>query len=256
MAMEFFFVSAVLLSTLSEADQAFEALEYAAAAELYEEVRSAQTLSYEQNVRLHERLGIALASIDQGSKAEVVFEKLVAMAPGFVLSYKYAPKVTFAFERARQRQRSNGAPNIQLNWPSGVSVHEPLPVSVEVLNDPLGAAKGASLVLRRDGGQVTQLPFPLKGRTAIEIPPAPKSLKKNSTLEFYVLAKDAANNEIYRIGAPNSPRRAVTLYVEPRRWYEQWYWWAAAGVVLAGAAGTTAFLLTDEPPQNVPVTGQ
>ncbi|MEM6559850.1 MAG: tetratricopeptide repeat protein [Myxococcota bacterium] len=246
----------VAVSPLDDANRAFEESDYRSAARLYETIRAKHRLTYAQNIQLHERIGIAYATLGDKQKAEDAFARLVTMAPEHALSYSWSPKVTFVFERAREKLRAKGPPNIQLNWPTGLAVDQPLPVSVRVFNDPLDEVRRGSLVVRRDQGRPARFRFEVAGNTTVEIPPPAAPLRHDSILEFYVLAEDSDGTELYRIGSPKALKRASTIYTEPPRWYERWYWWAGAGLVMATAAGTTAYFLTNSPPERVPIIAQ
>src|SRR5262245_5624698 len=93
-------------------------------------------LDHETNVTLWEQRGIAAAYIDDERTASAAFDMLLALDPSHFLSYTLSPKATFVFEKVRNETRVHGIPALDVNWPHGQRVGDPVPIDLEVVADP------------------------------------------------------------------------------------------------------------------------
>src|SRR5262249_34771773 len=101
-----------------------------------EKAKSEGPYSRAEYIRLFEQLGIAYAYLERGGDALAAFDTLLALDPGRAISYTLSPKVTFLFEQARSAAADRVPPTIDVRWPPGLSVSDPIPVDVEVVADP------------------------------------------------------------------------------------------------------------------------
>lgn len=196
--------------------------------------------SYEDNVALWEALGIARAYAERRQAAEEAFVHLLAIAPNHVLSYTLSPKATFPYEAARRRLEREPVAAIDYVWPRDQLAGDPLPVTVDVLQDRLGLMRKVSICAGRGGTAMTCAP-PLAvavGQPAVSTISAPADTPTSTeTVNAYVLLYDDRGNVVQRSSDPKTPRALQLPPRESRAWYQRWYTWAAAAGVLAVATG-------------------
>lgn len=205
-------------------------------------------LDYTSNIKLWEERGIGLAYGDDDPGAKTAFDMMLALDPSHVLSYQLSPKATLAFEAVRKAQPI--APMIDVNWSRGQKVGDPLPIDIEVVADRKKFLDRATLFVRSRGERswhATDLVF-AKNKTVVL--PAITSDKPVS-LELYLRAYDAHNNEVLSWGDPQHPRELALRYERPTPWFRKWWVWAVSGSVLALATGITVYELTIAPPDTV-----
>ncbi len=205
-------------------------------------------LDYTSNIKLWEERGIGLAYGDDDPGAKTAFDMMLALDPGHVLSYQLSPKATLVFEEVRKAQLQ--APTIDVNWSRGQKVGDPLPIDVEVVADRKKFLSRATLFVRSRGEsswRATDLTL-AKDRTVIL--PAVHSDKPVS-LELYLRAYDAHDNEVLSWADPQHPRELALRYEPPTPWFRKWWVWAISGSVLALATGITVYELTIAPPDTV-----
>lgn len=242
-----------IATPIEDARRAVEDLDYEKAAGILEKLRQSSTLKYEENIELHELLGISYAASNQTDAARKVFDRLVNMSPDHMLSYTLSPKVTFVFERAKKAARRKGLPRLQLNWPNGLEVSSPVTIDLLVLSDPLKFFWGGYVIGRYSDGRVSRVPFSVENRSAkATILPRTPEPREPQRLDFLVVMSDASENEVFRLGSAKAPNRIDLNYVPPTAWYRKWYWWAAGAAVVASAVGTAAYLSAREPAPEVP----
>jgi hypothetical protein len=206
-------------------------------------------------IRLFEQLGIAYAYLDRSKDALAAFDMLLALDPGRAISYTLSPKVTFLFEKARGAAADRAAPTIDLRWPLGKTVSEPIPLDVEVVADPRKFLKRAKIQHRMKGApeyQTIELALPA-GREPqrIDLPPGAPNSTKDEVVELYLVAYDQAGNEVHQWGTANRPREIAVRYEAPDPWYSKWWFWAIAGSVVAAGASAAVFAATREPGPTV-----
>ncbi|HEX7844029.1 MAG TPA: hypothetical protein VF469_41425, partial [Kofleriaceae bacterium] len=108
-------------------------------------------LDHESNVTLWEQRGIAAAYIDDERAASAAFDMMLALDPGHFLSYTLSPKATFVFEKVRNDSKARGAPALDVNWPHGQRVGDPVPLDLEVVADPKQFLHRATVFVRTRG---------------------------------------------------------------------------------------------------------
>ena len=207
-------------------------------------------LDHASDVSLWEQRGIASAYIDDRASATTAFDMLLALDPGHVLSYHLSPKATWVFEDLRASKRI--APELDVTWPRGGKVGDPVPLDVEVVADPKGFLRRATVFVRTHGEaswHAADLPLAGKADQRVVLPPV--AAKKPVSLDLYVKAYDDRGNEVLVWADPARPREIPLRYEPPQPWYRTWWGITAIGSVLATAAGVTVYELTIAPPDKI-----
>ena len=205
-------------------------------------------LDYTSNIRLWEERGIGLAYGDDDPGAKTAFDMMLALDPGHVLSYRLSPKATLVFEEVRKAVPT--APSIDVNWTRGQKVGDPLPIDIEVISDPKKFLDRATLFVRSRGEASWHATDLVLAKDKTIVLPAIHSDKPVS-LELYLRAYDAHDNEVLTWADPSHPRELALRYEPPTPWYRKWWVWAIGGSALALATGITVYELTIAPPDTV-----
>ncbi|HEY0253007.1 MAG TPA: hypothetical protein VGC41_15835, partial [Kofleriaceae bacterium] len=74
---------------------------------------------------------------------------------------------------------------------------------------------------------------------------------KPVSLELYLRAYDAHDNEVLTWADPQHPRELPLRYEPPQPWYRKWWVWAIAGSAVALGTGITVYELTIAPPDKI-----
>jgi len=218
------------------------------ALELLTRARGEGPHAHREHVELYEQLGIAHAYLGHVEESRAAFVQALLLEPSLAISYTLSPKVTFVFEQAREVAAQRGAAALGVGWPSEPSVSEDLPIDLEILADPGNYLVGARVFYRWVGDANY-----LSRKVALGAPqqrvrvllPAPM-LEKSAILELYVVAEDAAENQVLLWRDAGHPLQLPLRYDPPRPWFTQWWVLAAVGAVAAGA--TTAVLIATHEP--------
>jgi len=205
-------------------------------------------LDYTSNIRLWEERGIGLAYGDDDPGAKTAFDMMLALDPGHVLSYRLSPKATLVFEEVRKSVPT--APSIDVNWTRGQKVGDPLPIDIEVISDPKKFLDRATLFVRSRGEASWHATDLVLAKDKTIVLPAIHSDKPVS-LELYLRAYDAHDNEVLTWADPSHPRELALRYEPPTPWYRKWWVWAIGGSAVALATGITVYELTIAPPDTV-----
>jgi hypothetical protein len=205
-------------------------------------------LDYTSNIRLWEERGIGLAYGDDDPGAKTAFDMMLALDPGHVLSYRLSPKATLVFEEVRKSVPT--APSIDVNWARGQKVGDPLPIDIEVISDPKKFLDRATLFVRSRGEASWHATDLVLAKDKTIVLPAIHSDKPVS-LELYLRAYDAHDNEVLTWADPSHPRELALRYEPPTPWYRKWWVWAIGGSAVALATGITVYELTIAPPDTV-----
>jgi hypothetical protein len=208
-------------------------------------------LDHRHHVALWEQRGIAAAYVDDEAAAAAAFDMLLAIDPGHFLSYKTSPKATFVFEQVRAR-KDRVPPELDVTWPRGGKVGEPVPLDVEVLADPKRFLRRATVFVRTHGDRgwrAADLELGAKGEQRVLLPPVTATTP--ISLEIYAKAYDDHGNEVLVWADPSRPREIPLRYDPPPRWYTTWWGMTAIGSALAAVAGVTVYELTLAPPDKV-----
>lgn len=217
------------------------------AAAVIEKAARSGPLRYATHVRLYEQLGKAYAFQDKEPEAVAAYTKLLALSPGYLISYHVSTRATFKFEKARKESESRPATEIEVGWPEELDTQKPVPVDVQVVADPMGLLARAVLYVQRGGERrAIDLRLPPPGeRERVVLPAlgseAPETLKVNLT------GFDAAGNEV-ALWAASKPRNLHIDYDPPTPWYRNW--WYIGPITAAGVAGigTVVYLLVRPEP--------
>ena len=208
-------------------------------------------LDHDANVTLWEQRGIAAAYLDDERTASAAFDMLLALDPSHFLSYTLSPKATFVFEKVRNDTRQRGVPALDINWPHGPRVGEPVPIDLEVVADPKRFLRRATVFVRTRGEttwRATDLALDAPERRIVL--PAVQAARPVS-LELYLRAYDDHGNEVLTWADAARPREIALGYDPPTPWYRQTWFYAAVGGVVAAGVGLTVYELTIAPPDTV-----
>ena len=211
---------------------------------------AAKPLDYKSYVSWWEQRGIAAAYVEDEKNASAAFDMLLALDPRHLLSYTLSPKATFVFEKVRALERTEAA--LDINWPRDLKVGSDVPLDVEVVADPKGFLKRASLFVRERGTsdwRAADFVITNGKATRLRLPGINK--KSPGALELYLQAYDDKGNTVLNWADPKRPREIAMRYEPPTPWFRKWWVWAAAGTVVAGATGAIVFTATSEPPSRV-----
>ena len=206
-------------------------------------------LDHDHHVMLWEQRGIAAAYVDDEAGAKTAFDMMLALDPSHILSYTLSPKATFVFEAVRKARTE--VPAIDVTWPHGGKVDDPLPLDVEVLSDPKKFLRRATVFVR-ERGQAAWLETRLaldQHERRIVLPPLAE--RKPVSLELYVRAYDDHDNEVLVWADPTKPREIPLRYDPPQPWYRKWWVIAIAGTVAVVGSSVTVYELTIAPPDKI-----
>jgi tetratricopeptide (TPR) repeat protein len=225
---------------LTEGSKALTDFRPAEALALLEQAKREGPYDHARFVQLHEQLAIAYAYLGRTEESQREFELMLALDPGRSISYTLSPKVTFPFERARESVTKIGPPAIDVRWPSDMHVGDKVPLDVELVADPERFLKSATIYTRTKGETAwgkADLELPSLG-TSRRIWISTRDPGHSAALELYLVARDAAGDEVYAWSTPGRPREIQLAFEPPDPWYGKWWVWSiVAGVVAAGTAG-------------------
>jgi len=209
-------------------------------------------LDHDANVTLWEQRGIAAAYVDDERAASAAFDMMLALDPGHFLSYTLSPRATFVFEKVRNASRARGAPVLDVNWPHGQRVGEPVPLDLEVVADPKQFLHRATVFVRtrgEAGWRATDIALARTTDRRILLPPI--AAAGPVSLELYLRAYDDRGNEVLTWADPARPREIPLRYDPPTPWYRRGWFYAAVGIVAVATVGITVYEVTIAPPAKV-----
>jgi len=212
-------------------------------------------LDHESNITLWEQRGIAAAFLEDEQGAAAAFDMLLSLDPGHILSYRLGPQVTFVFEKVRNELKTQRAPAVDVNWPSGQKVGDPVPLEIDVIADPKKFLRRATVFVRTRGDlavgggwRAADLTL-AQGDTRIVLPGI--RAQQSTSLELYLRAYDDRGNEVLAWADPTRPREIPLRYDPPVKWYRNWKTFAIGGPAIALVTGLVVYALTIAPPDNV-----
>lgn len=209
-------------------------------------------LDHETNVLLWEQRGIAAAFVEDEATAGVAFDMLLALDPGHFLSYTLAPQVTFVFEKVRNAMKRAGTPAIDVNWPAGQRVGDPVALDIEVIADPKKFLASATVFVRTRGERswrAADLSLGAKRDGRVVVPGV--DARRPTSLELYLRAYDDRGNEVLAWADPTRPREIPLRYDPPPRWYRNWKVYAVGVPVAVVLTGAIVYALALAPPERV-----
>jgi hypothetical protein len=237
---------------IARGKQALAVLDVEVAAQALTAAEHGGPLSHDAHVTLWEQRGIAAAYVNDAATATQAFDMMLALDPGHFLSYTLSPKATFVFEKVRTDARAHGVPALDVTWPRGQRVGEPMPIDLTVVADPKHFFRRATLFVRTQGEpswRATDVELGRGGEHRVTLPAitAPRAL----SLELYLKAYDDRGNEVLTWADPARPREIPLRYDPPVAWYRN-TWVYVAGIVVVGAAtALTVYELTLAPPDKI-----
>jgi hypothetical protein len=209
-------------------------------------------LDHDANVTLWEQRGIAAAYVNDERAASAAFDMLLALDPSHFLSYTLSPKATFVFEKVRNDTRARGAPALDVNWPHGQRVGDPVPIDLEIVADPKRFLRRATLFVRARGeADWRAADVTLAGVADHRILLPPVDAQRPVSLELYLRAYDERGNEVLTWADAARPREVPLRYDPPTPWYRRTWFYAAVGGFVAASVGITVYELTIAPPAQV-----
>lgn len=213
-------------------------------------------LDHDAHVTLWEQRGIAAAYVDDERTASAAFERMLALDPGHFLSYTLSPKATFVFEKVRNASKAHAGPAIDVHWPHGQRVGDPVPIDLEVVADPEQFLHRATVFVRTRGEPGWRAAdIALTGSTGrraerrIVLPPV--AAAGPVSLELFLRAYDDRGNEVLTWADPARPREIPLRYDPPTPWYRRGWFYAAVGTAVAATVGITVYELTIAPPAQI-----
>jgi hypothetical protein len=210
-------------------------------------------LDHDTNVTLWEQRGIAAAYVDDERTASAAFDMLLALDPGHFLSYTLSPKATFVFEKVRNETQARGVPALDVNWPHGQRVGDPVPIDLDVVADPKRFLRRATVFVRtrgEPGWRAADVVLGAANEHRVLLPAVEAA--RPVSLEVYLRAYDDRGNEVLTWADARRPREIPLRYDPPTPWYRRGWFFAAVGTVVAVSVGVTVYELTLAPPDKVP----
>ena len=181
---------------------------------------------------------------------------LLALDPSHFLSYTLSPKATFVFEKVRNDIRNGaggrGVPALDVTWPRGQRVGDPVPLDLEVVADPRQFLRRASVFVRAHGDPDWRAADVILANPAdrhVVLPPFQAT--RPISLEVYLRAYDDRGNEVLTWADPAHPREIPLRYDPPTPWYRRTWFYAAVGGAVAATVGITVYELTLAPPDKI-----
>lgn len=177
---------------LTRAEQAFDALEFDAAATAFQEALDAPG-SREERLKAWEGLALARAFMGQPQAAQAAFEALLVLNPDARVRASLGPKIRAPYEAAREALEGQQAVLTVTRAQDGrvvATLEQPRKVAVELL-----------VAVRQPGSA---------GFTAVVgVPPGPVAVKASPerAVEAYAVARDAGGAVLFEQGSMRAPLR-------------------------------------------------
>jgi tetratricopeptide (TPR) repeat protein len=199
--------------------------------------------------------GEIAADIGQPASAEEAFKKLLALAPGFVVSPKASALVRTAFANSTAYWKGKAALHISHGAPPPAVPDRPLSIPVSVDQDPMLMVARVT-VHYRVAGQGSFATVTRTGPGDLLIPgPALPTTPNGYRVEYYIEAADRFGNVLATIGGERVPlsfpvisQAEVERQAEAAKpWYKRPWIWALV-VVGVGGATTAGVLLSQRGP--------
>ncbi len=239
------------VAKLAAGKQALGELKVDEAKQALDAAEQSGPLAHDTIVQLWEQRGIAAAYVDDEAGARTAFDMLLALDPAHFLSYTLSPKATFVFEKVRDERRD--APELELNWPRGQRVGDPVPLDVGVIADPKLFLNHATLFVRTRGDAAWRAADvalgPIGAERRVVLPPV--AADKPVSLEVYLRAYDPKGNEVFDWADAQRPREIALRYDPPPPWYKRPAFVVPAIAVLVIGTALTVYALELKPPDKI-----
>jgi hypothetical protein len=232
------------------------------ALQLVDELLGGGPWSHDVLVRLWRTRATALAFLDDKDGAVAAFATLLTFAPGFALPYTASPRVTVAFERARQQRAGRPPITLAVETPLVARLDEVIVLGVRRRADPEGRVTQLRIVATDENtGAVVNLVVaaPVVGDAAIvELParPAASAVVDDAGRPGVVLRVDVAGLDARGSDLVVVPPVVLPVgFDAPAPWWQEPPVWLGGGAVVAvvAAAVTAAVVVAALPPERVPV---
>ena len=212
-------------------------------------------VDHASNVTLWEQRGILAGFLSDTQASRSAFDMLLSLDPGHLIDYGIKPEVTSIFEAARTARKKEGAPELDVAWPSGLATDDAVPLDIEVLADPKRFLRKATVFVRARGDsqwRAADLTLAQKS-TRVVIPPI--RVTKPTALELYLQAYDDKGNEVLAWSDPTKPREIPLRYDPPPKWYRNWKTYAIGGTAAVLLTGLVVYAVTLAPPDEASGSG-
>lgn len=176
---------------------------------------------------LYRLLGLSLAALGDGARAQSAFESLLALDPSSTLAQDYSPKIRASFDAAKARSSAHAA-RLEAAPVRAPRAGEPLTLEVSIEDGPAHPVTRVSV--KGSGTPLTSSPRATPPElTRVELAPPPSP----ATLELEVGALDLFGGRL----ASRTIQVAVREAPSKRAgWKKPWPWLGAAAVVGVGGA--------------------
>lgn len=238
---------------LSEAENAYAAVDYGVALTKAEEVLSRSELTHDALKRATRVAALSHAALGHTAESKAQFVKLLAFDPSFTLDKKLGPRFAEPYQEARGFwQAQSQKPGLSVD--ADVSWGHPGQLRVS-LRDPLNLVRSV-IVAHRFGQGDFELAKLAEGQRAA---PVRATEERSARLEYWAKAVDDRGNAVFEDGSPEQPKSLVLVQPAASRdergrgVFASPVFWVVGGVVLAGAAaagGYFAFRPTEYTPST------
>lgn len=218
-------------------------------------------------IRRDKTLGIALAMKHREKEALGVFKHLLALAPGYDLSYTLPPQVTIIFEHARSILAERKSTRAELLVSRDANLDQNIPIALFFRGNALDLLVDWELCFRMRGANqpYSCLRQPAKGAgsrsdfllPAMSFPQQRQEQKERqggqstrtwAVLQLALSGYDSQGNEVYRYASRNFPREFEIGFHPSPPWYaapwqtKPWFWVTIGGLGVVGLGLTLAIL--------------
>ena len=148
-------------------------------------------------------------------------------------------------------RQAKATPLVDINWPTGQKIGDPVPLAVEVVADPKQFLKRATVFVRTRGDTDWRAADLQLGDREARVVLPPVHATKPTSLELYMRAYDDRGNEVLTWADPTRPREIPLRYDPPPKWYRNWKYYAVGIPIMVVASGAIVYAVTRSPPEDV-----
>ncbi len=231
-------------NAMSEGLEALKVLRAREAIILFERAKKEGPLDYADHTKLYEQLGTAYAYAGETDEAVEAFRMLLLLNPTVMLSYTISPKVTRAFEQARQESAGRRSLTVVVHHSRTVSQgNRNVEFDLELLANPHDFIQMVRLAMIDETGKETSktvLLSSVASKISVSMPIDSFLSAEGTNLGYYLIGYDGSGNEVYLLGSRTDPRRVFVQYETKQLWYKTWWFWGAVVGLAALGAGAAA----------------